>query len=103
MLLDKKIKQIEIIPKHHARFFEIQYKYEMPEDQRELNDQKALAIDLGLNNLATCVTSDGRSFIIDGRRLKSINQWFNKENARLQRLKISKKSKVQLVNKLCLL
>ncbi|OXB93748.1 hypothetical protein B9L23_02010 [Parageobacillus galactosidasius] len=33
MLLDKKIKQIEIIPKHHARFFEIQYKYEMPEDQ----------------------------------------------------------------------
>ena len=30
VLLDKKIKQIEIIPKHHARFFEIQYKYEMP-------------------------------------------------------------------------
>ncbi|MED4360184.1 transposase, partial [Geobacillus stearothermophilus] len=55
VLLDKKIKQIEIIPKHHARFFEIQYKYEMPEDQRELNDQKALAIDLGLNNVATCV------------------------------------------------
>ena len=73
------------------------------EDQRELNDQKALAIDLGLNNLATCVTSDGRSFIIDGRRLKSINQWFNKENARLQSIKDKQKSKVQLVNKLCLL
>ncbi|MGX8714886.1 MAG: RNA-guided endonuclease TnpB family protein, partial [Lachnospiraceae bacterium] len=29
----------------------------------------------------------GRSFIIDGRRLKSINQWFNKENARLQSIK----------------
>ena len=93
VLLDKKIKQIEIIPKHHARFFEIQYKYEMPEDQRELNDQKALAIDLGLNNLATCVTSDGRSFIIDGRRLKSINQWFNKENARLQSIKDKQKIK----------
>ncbi|KMY56875.1 hypothetical protein AA904_15260 [Geobacillus stearothermophilus] len=72
---------------------EIQYKYEMPEDQRELNDQKALAIDLGLNNLATCVTSDGRSFIIDGRRLKSINQWFNKENARLQSIKDKQKIK----------
>ncbi|NNU83872.1 transposase [Geobacillus sp. BMUD] len=93
VLLDKKIKQIEIIPKHHARFFEIQYKYEMPEDQRELNDQKALAIDLGLNNFATCVTSDGRSFIIDGRRLKSINQWFNKENARLQSIKDKQKIK----------
>ena len=29
----------------------------------------------------------GESFIIDGRRLKSINQWFNKENARLQGIK----------------
>lgn len=31
--------------------------------------------------------SDGKSFIIDGRKLKSINQWFNKENARLQSIK----------------
>lgn len=29
----------------------------------------------------------GKSFIIDGRKLKSINQWFNKENARLQGIK----------------
>ncbi|KMY56432.1 transposase, partial [Geobacillus stearothermophilus] len=50
-------------------------------------------IDLGLNNVATCVTSDGRSFIIDGRRLKSINQWFNKENARLQSIKDKQKIK----------
>ena len=33
------------------------------------------------------VSSNGRSFIIDGRKLKSINQWFNKENARLQSIK----------------
>ena len=33
------------------------------------------------------MSSHGRSFIIDGRRLKSINQWFNKENARLQSIK----------------
>ena len=33
------------------------------------------------------MSSNGRSFIIDGRRLKSINQWFNKENARLQSIK----------------
>ena len=29
----------------------------------------------------------GGTFIIDGRRLKSINQWFNKENTRLQSIK----------------
>lgn len=42
---------------------------------------------LGINNLVTAVTSNGKSFIIDGRRLKSINQWFNKENSRLQSIK----------------
>ena len=44
-------------------------------------------MDLGINNLVTAVSSNGKSFIIDGRRLKSINQWFNKENARLQSIK----------------
>ena len=57
------------------------------EQQRELNKQNALAIDLGINNLATCVCSNGKSFIIDGKKLKSINQWYNKENARLQSIK----------------
>lgn len=33
------------------------------------------------------MSSNGKSFIVDGRRLKSINQWFNKENARLQSIK----------------
>ena len=87
ILLDKKVKEIRIIPKANARFFEIQYTYKAECIQRNLNKNNALAIDLGINNLATCVTNTGKSFIIDGRRLKSINQWFNKENARLQSIK----------------
>lgn len=87
ILLDKKVKEIRIIPKANARFFEIQYTYEAECIQRNLNKNNALAIDLGINNLATCVTNTGKSFIIDGRRLKSINQWFNKENVRLQSIK----------------
>ena len=35
----------------------------------------------------TAVSNQCHSFIIDGKRLKSINQWFNKENARLQSIK----------------
>ena len=87
VLLDKKVKEIRIIPKANARFFEIQYIYEAECIQRNLNTNNALALDLGINNLITAVSNDGKSFIIDGKRLKSINQWFNKENARLQSIK----------------
>ena len=87
ILVDKKIKEIRIIPKLNARFFEIQYTYEVKEIQRELNKNNALAIDLGINNLTTCVTNNGKSFIIDGRKLKSINQYYNKINAKLQSIK----------------
>ena len=87
VLLDKKVKEIRIIPKAHARFFEIQYIYEAECIQRNLNTNNALALDLGINNLVTAVSNTGKSFIIDGKRLKSINQWFNKENARLQSIK----------------
>ena len=82
-LIDKKIKEIRIIPKSKARFFEIQYIYEIEEVQSNLDEKQALAIDFGINNLATCVTSQGKSFIVDGRRLKSINQWYNKENKKM--------------------
>ena len=87
ILLDKKVKEIHIIPKADARFFEIQYIYEAECIQRNLNTTNALALDLGINNLVTGLSSKGETFIIDGRRLKSINQWFNKENARLQSIK----------------
>lgn len=87
ILADKKIKEIRIIPKSKARFFEIQYTYETECIQRNLNQNNALALDLGVNNLVTAVSSKGRSFIIDGKRLKSVNQWFNKENSRLQSIK----------------
>ncbi len=87
ILLDKEVKEIRIIPKANARFFEIQYIYKAECIQRNLNKNRALALALGINNLVTAVSSDGNSFIIDGRRLKSINQWFNKKNARLQSIK----------------
>jgi putative transposase len=87
ILTDKHIKEIHIIPKAYARFFEIQYIYETECVQRNLNTNNALALDLGINNLVTAVSSEGKSFIVDGRRLKYINQWFNKRNARLQSIK----------------
>ena len=86
-LVGKKIKEIRIIPRSNARFFEMQYTYEVEEIQSNVDKNKALAIDFGVNNLATCVTSTGQTFLVDGRKLKSMNQWYNKENARLQSVK----------------
>ena len=101
VLENKKIKEIRIIPKFNARFFEIQYTYEIEEENINLNTNNALAIDLGVNNLCTCVTNTGKSFIIDGRKLKSINQFFNKQNAKLQSIKdkqnIKKQTKQQFL------
>ena len=91
VLKGKKIKEIRIIPKQHSRYFEIQYTYEVEEVQRELNKENALGIDLGIDNLCTCVTNAGASFIIDGRKLKSINQYYNKTNAKLQSIKDKQK------------
>ena len=91
ILKDKTVKEIRIIPKYNARFFEIQYTYEEECISRNLDKNNALAIDMGVDNLVTAASSNGNTFIIDGRRLKSINQWYNKENARLQSIKDKQK------------
>lgn len=80
----KKIKEVRIVPRNNGQFFHIQYVYEQPSEKVELDFNKALAIDIGLNNLASCVDSDGASFLVDGKKLKSINRLYNKEKARLQ-------------------
>ena len=100
ILKDRSVKEIRIIPKSDGRFFELQYTYEAGLDiKEELDFNKALSIDVGINNLAACVSDEGRSFILDGKRLKSINQWYNKNNSRLQSIKdkqhISVKTKQQ--------
>ena len=83
-LRGKIIKEVRILPCFGAKFFKIQYVYEAEQEIKQLNNTKFMSIDFGLENLATCVTTDGASFIIDGRKLKSINRLYNKEKARLQ-------------------
>ena len=92
-LKDKKIKEVRILPKNNAGFFEAQYIYELEKSQIKLDEKSVLAIDLGVDNLCTCVTNKGKSFIIDGKKLKSINQFANKENSKLQTIKDKQKIK----------
>lgn len=87
-LRDKYIRQIHILPKCNGKYFESVFLFDDVEQEKvKLDTNKALAIDFGINNFATCATSKGDSFIIDGRKIKSINQWYNKELARLSSIK----------------
>ena len=87
-IIGKKIRQIHIVPKYNGRYFEVRYMFDdVDEEKPELDITKAMGIDLGVNNLATCVTNTGESFIVDGKKLKSINQWYNKELSRLSSIK----------------
>lgn len=56
-----------------------------------------LGIDIGLDNLASCVSNTGSCFIINGRPLKSINQYYNKKLAFLKsKLKDNKQISKQI-------
>jgi IS605 OrfB family transposase len=83
-LKDKNIKEVRIHPKYSARWFEIEYIYEDEKVETSVDSEKAIAIDLGVDNLAACFDTEGHQFLIDGKKLKSINQWYNKRNAGLQ-------------------
>lgn len=91
---DKEVHQIHLVPKQNGKWFEARYIFDDENVNVEISDKsKALAIDLGINNFATCATSDGSAFIIDGKKIKSINQWYNKERARLSSVKDKQKIK----------
>ncbi|MGK7939483.1 MAG: transposase [Crocosphaera sp.] len=102
-----RIKEIRILPKQKGKFLDAAFVYVFHDEQVNLNTGQAISIDLGLNNLATVVSSTDESFIIDGRWLKSKNQWFNKRRAKLvshkdkQGIKHHKLS-VERVSRVCL-
>lgn len=58
--------------------------YERKETYLNLDKDNFLSIDLGLNNLCSCISNvEIPSFVINGRVMKSLNQWYNKKRARL--------------------
>ncbi len=84
-LAGKAIKEVRIVPMEQARFFKVPFVYEAIDATKPVFEDKALAIDLGLDHLATCVNStDGSSFIIDGKHLKPLNHQYNVRLAQLQ-------------------
>jgi len=77
------IREVRIIPKGVGYVVEIVYKKQI--HPKRLNKENIVAIDLGVRNLITTVNNNGfKPFVIKGGVLKSINQYYNKERARIQ-------------------
>ena len=86
------IRQLSIIPSFKGLTYTISFTY-INDTKKEITTNRDLimSIDLGINNLATCVVSNNQSFIIDGKYLKSINHFYNKKMAYLQSKKPNSK------------
>ena len=75
--------QVRFVPRGCVYVMEIVSEVEVP-DTVESNN-RIVGIDLGVNNLITASNNIGKQpFIINGRGLKSINQFYNKRRAELQ-------------------
>ncbi|NJL89981.1 MAG: IS200/IS605 family element transposase accessory protein TnpB [Coleofasciculaceae cyanobacterium SM2_1_6] len=72
----KNIREYRILPRNGEFYLELVYKVET--NQAQVDGSKVLGIDHGIDNWLTCVSNVGTSFIVDGRHLKSLNQWYNK-------------------------
>ena len=68
---DKKFIQVEIIPIDNGKMFKANFTYEMEVEPWDLNENNVMGIDLGVNNFAAIVTSEGTPYIVDGRCLKN--------------------------------
>ena len=67
---DKKFIQVEIIPIDNGKMFKANFTYEMEVEPWDLNENNVMGIDLGVNNFAAIVTSEGTPYLVDGRCLK---------------------------------
>jgi IS605 OrfB family transposase len=77
------LKEVRFLPKNQCFYAEFVTKSK--QFSSEVKPQNFLAIDHGLDNWLTCVSNVGSSFILNGRKVKSQNQWYNKQVASLKK------------------
>jgi len=76
------IKELRILPRNRCFYVEFVYKTNIV--KVDIDPDNALGIDPGLSNWLTCVSNIGTSFIIDGKHVKSLNRWYNKQVSTLK-------------------
>jgi putative transposase len=81
----RNVQQVRIIPR--IGFYVVEVIYERDPQPAAVDSALHAGVDIGLNNLAT-ITADKAGFvprIVNGRPVKSVNQFYNKRRAELQR------------------
>lgn len=87
----KQLTQVRFIPKNNYIVMEVIY--EQQTVIKKIDNQRYISIDLGVNNLCTITNNiSNRPIIINGRPIKSINQYYNKKRSKIQ-------SELELKNK----
>ena len=81
----KDISQVRIVPR--KGFYVVEVVYEKEVKQAAVNPAYYAGIDMGVNTLVALTSNKPKfqSVIINGRPVKSINQWYNKRKADLQK------------------
>jgi len=75
---NNKLQQVRILPRN--KYFVLEVVYNMPKHQLKQDNNKYVSIDIGLDNLATITNNCNITpIIINGRKLKSINKYYNKQ------------------------
>lgn len=74
---DRKFKQVVITPKTFGFVIEIRYQV-APVAQPEIDKNRICCIDIGVNNLCSITSDQLNPILVNGRMLKSVNQWYNK-------------------------
>lgn len=75
------IQLCRVIPK--SNHFVVEFIYTAEEKPLQKYNGNWMGIDIGLNNLATYVTKDN-SFIVNGKPIKAVNNFYNKRKQQLQ-------------------
>lgn len=73
---------VRIVPKNGYIVLEVGYK--VSDSASQENNNNYASIDLGINNLATITSNVTKPIIINGKPVKSINQFYNKKVAELK-------------------
>lgn len=76
------IKELRILPRNQCFYIEFVYKTSVV--VVDVDPNNALGIDPGLSNWLTCTSNVGTSFIVDGKHVKSLNRWYNKQVSTLK-------------------
>ena len=86
--LKKIFRVVRLVPKNGYYLIEVLYKKSIPKKQKKkmTHQTRFASIDLGVNNLATVTSNVFQPLIINGRPIKSINQYYNKNRKKKQQL-----------------